>query len=72
MCRVAYRTSFLARLLVQADLGRPHIVAPDVGTATALFAAAAYPDGIAGVMVASGGAEFRSSSGAAEVMGPRP
>ena len=38
------QASFLARLIDQADLGRPHIVAPDVGTATALFAAAAYPD----------------------------
>ena len=26
---------FLARLIAEADLGAPHIVAPDVGTATA-------------------------------------
>ena len=31
---------FLARLIAEADLGRPHIVAPDVGTSAALFAAA--------------------------------
>ena len=31
---------FLAQLIVEADLGRPHIVAPDVGTSAALFAAA--------------------------------
>ncbi len=34
---------FLARLIAEADLGRAHIVAPDVGTAAALFAAAAHP-----------------------------
>ena len=34
---------FLAGLIAEADLGRPHIVGPDVGTAAALFAAAAHP-----------------------------
>ena len=34
---------FLARVVDEADLGRPHIVAPDVGTSAALFAAAAHP-----------------------------
>jgi len=34
---------FLAELIVDADLGRPYIVAPDVGTSAALFAAAAPP-----------------------------
>jgi pimeloyl-ACP methyl ester carboxylesterase len=34
---------FLAELISEADLGRPHIVAPDVGTSAALFAAAAHP-----------------------------
>ena len=38
---------FLAQLIVEADLGRPHIVAPDVGTSAALFAAAAHPERIA-------------------------
>ena len=32
---------FLGRLIAEADLGRPHIVAPDVGTSAALYAAAA-------------------------------
>ena len=32
---------FLTRLVIEADLGRPHLVAPDVGTSAALFAAAA-------------------------------
>ena len=35
---------FLVRLIAEADLGTPHIVAPDVGTAAALFAAAAHPE----------------------------
>ena len=48
--------AFLARLIVEADLGRPHMVAPDVGTSAALFAAAAHPERIASVIVGTGGA----------------
>jgi len=47
---------FLADVIAEADLGRPHIVAPDVGTSAALFAAAAHPDRIASVTVGTGGA----------------
>jgi pimeloyl-ACP methyl ester carboxylesterase len=47
---------FLARLIAEADLGRPHIVAPDVGTSAALFAAAEHPEHIASVIVGTGGA----------------
>jgi pimeloyl-ACP methyl ester carboxylesterase len=47
---------FLAELIAQADLDRPHIVAPDVGTSAALFAAAAHPERIASVIVGTGGA----------------
>jgi pimeloyl-ACP methyl ester carboxylesterase len=47
---------FLAQLIVEAELGRPHIVGPDVGTAAALFAAAARPERIASVIVGEGGA----------------
>jgi pimeloyl-ACP methyl ester carboxylesterase len=47
---------FLARVVADADLGRPHIVAPDVGTSAALFAAAAHPERFAGVIVGTGGA----------------
>jgi pimeloyl-ACP methyl ester carboxylesterase len=47
---------FLSQLIVEADLGRPHIVAPDVGTSAALFAAAGHPEQIAGVIVGTGGA----------------
>jgi pimeloyl-ACP methyl ester carboxylesterase len=46
---------FLARLIDEADLGRPHIVAPDVGTSAALFAAAEHPERIAGLIVGTGG-----------------
>jgi pimeloyl-ACP methyl ester carboxylesterase len=47
---------FLGQLIVEADLGTPHIVGPDVGTSAALFAAAAYPERIASVIVGTGGA----------------
>jgi pimeloyl-ACP methyl ester carboxylesterase len=48
--------AFLAQLISEADLGRPHLVAPDVGTSAALFAAAAHPERIASVIVGTGGA----------------
>src|ERR671937_256654 len=48
--------NFLAQLIAEVDLGSPHIVAPDVGTSAALFAAAAHPERIASVIVGTGGA----------------
>jgi len=59
---------FLARLIAEADLGAPHIVAPDVGTAAALFAAAAHPERIASAIVGTGGAAVPIRPAAA---GPR-
>jgi pimeloyl-ACP methyl ester carboxylesterase len=47
---------FLVKVIAEADLGRPYVVAPDVGTSAALFAAAAHPGRIAGVVVGTGGA----------------
>jgi pimeloyl-ACP methyl ester carboxylesterase len=47
---------FLAQLVTEVGLGTPHIVAPDVGTSAALFAAAADPDRFASVTVGTGGA----------------
>ena len=47
---------FLSQLILEADLGTPHIVAPDVGTSAALFAAAAHPDRFASAIVGTGGA----------------
>jgi pimeloyl-ACP methyl ester carboxylesterase len=48
--------AFLAQLIAEADLGRAHLVAPDVGTSAALFAAAAHPERLASVIVGTGGA----------------
>jgi pimeloyl-ACP methyl ester carboxylesterase len=47
---------FLVRLVDEAKLVRPHLVAPDVGTAAALFAAASSPATLASVVVGCGGA----------------
>jgi pimeloyl-ACP methyl ester carboxylesterase len=47
---------FLAGLIAEADLGTVHIVAPDVGTSAALFAAAAHPERFASAIVGTGGA----------------
>jgi pimeloyl-ACP methyl ester carboxylesterase len=47
---------FLARLIAEAELGRPYLVCPDVGTSAALFAAAQHPERIASVTVGTGGA----------------
>jgi pimeloyl-ACP methyl ester carboxylesterase len=47
---------FVTRLIAEADLGTPHVVAPDVGTAATLFAAAAYPQRMASLTVGTGGA----------------
>src|SRR5215470_7705592 len=41
---------FLAQLIAEADLGAAHVVAPDVRTAAALFAAAAHPERITSVI----------------------
>ena len=47
---------FLAELIAEVELGRPHILGPDVGTSAALFAATAHPERIASVIVGTGGA----------------
>ena len=49
-------SGFLAELIGEAELAKTHLVAPDVGTSAALFAAAAHPELIASVVVGSGGA----------------
>jgi pimeloyl-ACP methyl ester carboxylesterase len=48
--------AFLAGLVSEVGLGRPHIVAPDVGTSAALFAAATDAQRFASVTVGTGGA----------------
>jgi pimeloyl-ACP methyl ester carboxylesterase len=47
---------FLARLIAETDLDKPHIIGPDVGTSAALFAAADHPERIASATVGTGGA----------------
>jgi pimeloyl-ACP methyl ester carboxylesterase len=47
--------AFLTRLIDETGLASPHIVAPDVGTPAALFAAADHPGVIAGLVVGAGG-----------------
>ena len=47
---------FLARVVDEAELGKPHIVAPDVGTSAALFAAAVNPRQFSSLIVGTGGA----------------
>jgi pimeloyl-ACP methyl ester carboxylesterase len=46
---------FLGRLISEVGLGRPYVVAPDVGTSAALFAAADHPEQLAGLVVGAGG-----------------
>lgn len=48
--------AFIVRLIDDWGLERPHVVAPDVGTSAALFAAVRAPEAIASVVVGSGGA----------------
>jgi pimeloyl-ACP methyl ester carboxylesterase len=47
---------FLADVIEDAELDKPHIVAPDVGTSAALFAAASHPEKFSSVIVGTGGA----------------
>jgi len=47
---------FLATLITEVDLGRPHIVGPDVGCAAALFTAADHPSLVSSLVVGEGGA----------------
>ena len=46
---------FLIPLVDEGGLDRPHVVAPDVGTAAALFAAARHPGKLGSLGVGSGG-----------------
>jgi len=48
--------AFLVRLIDECHLGAPHLVAPDLGTSAALFAALASPGSVSSVIVGSGGA----------------
>src|SRR5689334_3711907 len=47
---------FMVRLADAFQLGKPHVVAPDIGTSASLFAAAAHPDRFSSLVVGTGGA----------------
>jgi pimeloyl-ACP methyl ester carboxylesterase len=49
---------FLLRFIAERGLGRPHLVAPDVGTSAALFLAARNPDAVRSLVVGGGAAAF--------------
>src|SRR3954452_12618283 len=49
---------FLLRLIDEWELGRPHVVGPDVGTGAVLFAASEDLDRFPSAVVGSGGASF--------------
>ena len=50
--------AFLLRLIDEWELGRPHLVGPDVGTGAVLFAASEDLDRFPSAVVGSGGASF--------------
>jgi pimeloyl-ACP methyl ester carboxylesterase len=47
---------FIVRVADEFQLEKPHVVAPDIGTSAALFAAAAHPDRFLSLIVGTGGA----------------
>ena len=56
---------FLARLIDEWGLGAPHVVGPDVGTASALFLAANDPERITSLSIGGGAVRFPLESGGA-------
>jgi pimeloyl-ACP methyl ester carboxylesterase len=57
--------AFLARLIDEWDLGAPHIVGPDVGTAAALFLAARDPEKVTSLTVGGGAVRVPIEAGGA-------
>ncbi|HEX6523556.1 MAG TPA: alpha/beta hydrolase [Streptosporangiaceae bacterium] len=56
---------FLARLIDEWDLGAPHIVGPDVGTAAALFLAARSAERVTSLTIGGGAVRFPIEAGGA-------
>ena len=56
---------FLARLIDEWGLGAPHVVGPDVGTASALFLAANDPERVTSLSIGGGAVRFPLESGGA-------
>jgi pimeloyl-ACP methyl ester carboxylesterase len=57
--------AFLAGLIDQWGLGKPHIVGPDVGTAAALFLAAKTPERVSSLTIGGGAVCFPIEAGGA-------
>ena len=57
--------AFLARLIDEWGLGAPHVVGPDVGTASALFLAANNPERVTSLSIGGGAVRFPLESGGA-------
>src|SRR6202035_5523480 len=49
---------FLGHFISKLGLGKPHLVAPDVGASAALFLAARHPDAVRSLVVGGGGAAY--------------
>ena len=56
---------FLARLIGEWDLGAPHIVGPDIGTAAALFLAAKAGERVTSLTIGGGAVRFPIEAGGA-------
>ena len=56
---------FLVRLIDEWGLGAPHVVGPDVGTASALFLAARAPERVTSLTVGGGAVRFPIEAGGA-------
>jgi pimeloyl-ACP methyl ester carboxylesterase len=57
--------AFLAGLIAEWDLGAPHVVGPDVGTAAGLFLAARAPERVTSLTVGGGAVRFPIDAGGA-------
>ena len=57
--------AFLARMIDEWDLGAPHLVGPDVGTAAALFLAAKAPERVTSLTIGGGAVRLPIEAGGA-------
>ena len=57
--------AFLARLVDEWNLGAPHVVGPDVGTAAALYLAAKAPERVTSLTIGGGAVRFPIEAGGA-------
>jgi len=57
--------TYLARLIEEWDLGAPHVVGPDVGTAAALYLAATAPDRVTSLTIGGGAVRTPIDAGGA-------